>query len=167
METILNFLEKIIYTEIIGKLNLYTLFSNILKYLFVIIVLRFIYLIVKMIYLDISQMKPADSRGAYLHLLNPKETLQFHVQSEYYLKENNTLGRDRSCTISIDYIYLSKEHARIFKQGDAYYLEDLHSANGTQVNGHDVHGAVLLADKDLISFVKLNFIFMKGDEDEL
>lgn len=167
MEVVFDFLEKIIYTEILGKLNLYTLFSTILKYIFVVIVLRFVYLIVRMIYLDISQMKPGEAQGAYIHLLNPKETLQFHVQSEYYLQDSNVLGRDRSCDIPIDYIYLSKEHARIFKQGDDYYIEDLQSANGTEVNGQEIHRPVLLQDKDLVSFVKLNFIFMKGEDDEL
>lgn len=167
MEKVLDYLEKIIYSDIIGKINLYTLFSTVMKYLFVVIVLRFIYLIVRMIYLDISQMKPRDVEGAYLHLLNPKETLQFHVQSEYYLKDNNIIGKNRNSDIPIDYIYLSKEHARIARDGDEYYIEDLQSANGTHVNGREIHGPTLLQDKDMVSFVKLNFIFMKGDDDEL
>ena len=63
MEKVLDYLEKIIYSDLFGKINLYTLFSTVMKYLFVLIVLRFIYLIVRMIYLDISQMKPSDSEG--------------------------------------------------------------------------------------------------------
>ena len=166
MDRVFSILEKILYTEFIKNINLYTLVSSILKYVFVLIVLRFTYLIVRMIYLDINRSQPGKPTGPYLHLLNQRESLNFHVLSEYFLGEENTLGRERGCTIPIDYIYLSKEHARIFKKGEEFYLEDLGSANGTQLNGEEIRGIVPLEDKDLISFVKLQFIFMKGEEDE-
>lgn len=166
MDQVFSIIERILYTEFIKNLNLYTLVSSILKYVFVVIVLRFTYLIVRMIYLDINSSQPGKPTGTYLRLLNQRENLNFHVLNEYFLGEENTLGRDRTCTIPIDYIYLSKLHARIFKRGDEFFLEDLGSANGSQLNGQEIRGIVPLEDKDVISFVKLQFIFMKGEEDE-
>lgn len=165
MDRLLAILEKILYTDIIKNINLYTLISSLFKYIFVLIVLRFIYLIVRMIYLDISSFGARRASGPYLRLLNQRDSLSFHVENEYPLEDDNIIGKDKGSDIAIDYIYLSKKHARIFKKGAGFYLEDLGSVNGTRVNGKDLKGQVALRDKDLISFVKLEFIFMEGDQD--
>lgn len=164
MDRFVAIIEKLLYTEFIKNINLFTLISSILKYVFVVIVLRFIYLIVRMIYLDISSFQRGKVFGPYLSLLNQRDSLNFHVENQYPLAKENTVGRARSATIAIDYIYLSKEHARIYEEGGQYYIEDLGSINGTRVNGQELRGTVALRDKDLISFVKLEFIFMGGDD---
>ena len=61
--------------------------------------------------------------------------------------------------------FLSKEHAHIFKEGGIYYLEDLHSANGTYLNGEPVGEPVILYPKDIVSLVDVEFIFMSGEGD--
>jgi pSer/pThr/pTyr-binding forkhead associated (FHA) protein len=38
--------------------------------------------------------------------------------------------------------FVSQVHARVFRQGDGYWVEDLGSTNGTLVNGRRVVGAV-------------------------
>ena len=49
------------------------------------------------------------------------------------------VGRSpRNSTLLIDDRTLSREHARIFGDGDAVYIEDLRSTNGTQVNGRRI-----------------------------
>ena len=45
--------------------------------------------------------------------------------------------------------FLSKEHAHIFKEGGIYYLEDLHSANGTYLNESRLE-PVILYPKDIV-----------------
>ena len=53
--------------------------------------------------------------------------------------EGAVIGRSpRNATLLIDDRTLSREHARLFADGDALYLEDLGSTNGTRVNGRAV-----------------------------
>lgn len=164
MEQLVSFIERIFYTKLIGSLDLYTILASLFKYLFVIIVLYFIYLIVKMIYLDIEQM-PSDSRGsgAYLHLITQRNKLSFDVQGEYPLYQTNTIGRDGSNHIAIAYPFLSGKHAIISLRDGVYYLEDLGSANGTLLNGARVEGVLPLKNKDIVSLVDLEFLFMVGE----
>ena len=44
---------------------------------------------------------------------------------------DGTLGRDPSCEFVVDDQSVSRKHARIFRQGDHFYVEDLCSTNGT------------------------------------
>lgn len=163
MERVVNLIERLFYTKIIGNVDLYTIFASLFKYAFVIIVMYFIYLIVRMIYLDIEQVEYGKELGSYLHLITPKKRLPFEVQSEYVLHDVSTIGRDSSNTISIKYPYLSGRHATIFRKEDVYYLEDEASANGTLLNGQAIKGIVPLKNKDIISFVDLEFLVMLGD----
>ena len=45
------------------------------------------------------------------------------------------LGRSETCEIPIDSPTVSRHHARITRQGDAFILDDLGSTLGTYVNG--------------------------------
>lgn len=45
------------------------------------------------------------------------------------------LGRDENCDICLDDTSVSRQHATIMADGDGYVIEDLHSTNGTLVNG--------------------------------
>jgi hypothetical protein len=56
--------------------------------------------------------------------------------TEYNLEEGeNVLGRDDSANINVKIEGVSKKHLKITVHGDAAYLEDLGSSNGTFVNG--------------------------------
>lgn len=60
------------------------------------------------------------------------------------------LGRDPGCDFSLPSRTVSRQHARIRRGADAWYLEDLRSVNGTVVNGRRVTGLVRLEDNDRI-----------------
>jgi pSer/pThr/pTyr-binding forkhead associated (FHA) protein len=46
-----------------------------------------------------------------------------------------TLGRDKTCQVVLAQQAVSRNHARISQEGSLFFLEDLGSAYGTQVNG--------------------------------
>ncbi len=46
-----------------------------------------------------------------------------------------TLGRDKGCQVVLAQQAVSRNHARISQEGNLFFLEDLGSAYGTQING--------------------------------
>ncbi|MBQ9058915.1 MAG: FHA domain-containing protein [Atopobiaceae bacterium] len=60
------------------------------------------------------------------------------------------VGRSPSSDVVISEPYVSATHARFTLQGPALVLEDLHSTNGTLVNGRSITQPVTLRDGDEI-----------------
>ena len=146
---------------------MYAIVSDILKYAFVLVVYIFIYSVVKLVYLDISdarRMNKAEDDGyAYLKLINLRRDLSCRVFESYSLREEATIGRSRKCDIYINNQYLSKEHARVFLEKGKFYIQDLGSTNGTYVNGNPLGThPVKLKDNDKISFGEISFLFVDG-----
>ena len=71
------------------------------------------------------------------------------------------LGRHPECDIVLDAAAVSRQHAQILQEGEDFYIEDLHSRNGTFVNGRLVHGKLLLADGDRLKICDLLFTFYR------
>jgi len=59
------------------------------------------------------------------------------------VKERIVIGRSADCDVRIDSADVSRLHAAITLKGGRFFLEDLGSSNGTQVNGHRVKNAEL------------------------
>ncbi len=72
------------------------------------------------------------------------------------------LGRHPDCDIVLEVGAVSRQHAQILKIGDDYYVEDLHSRNGTFVNEHLVRGRRKLADNEQVRICDLVFVFHGG-----
>jgi pSer/pThr/pTyr-binding forkhead associated (FHA) protein len=73
------------------------------------------------------------------------------------------IGRSKENNIVIDNIAISRKHAQIeFKEGTGYVLRDLHSSNGTFLNGVQIDvNDHELSDGDVIGLAKFE-IFVKG-----
>ncbi|MEJ2150130.1 MAG: FHA domain-containing protein, partial [Chloroflexota bacterium] len=61
-----------------------------------------------------------------------------------------TIGRDPSVDFVVSSPGVSRRHARIMRDGDDYFIEDLGSSNGTFLNGQPVTGPVSLQSGDEI-----------------
>ena len=72
-----------------------------------------------------------------------------------------TIGRVPLNQVVIDNPTISAQHALLARLGDSYWLEDLHSTNGTQVNGVSITDAEL-NDGDKIQFGSVVAIFMRS-----
>jgi hypothetical protein len=85
--------------------------------------------------------------GPALALLSPDERTvrRFRLDGP-----SLTLGRRSSNDISLPDLKVSRRHARFDGQGSAWYITDLHSRNGTRVNGHDVNEQLKLKNGDII-----------------
>ncbi|MFV2067037.1 MAG: SpoIIE family protein phosphatase [Pirellulales bacterium] len=69
------------------------------------------------------------------------------------------LGRHPECDIVLDVAAVSRQHARIIREVDEYFLEDLESRNGTFLNGQEVQGRQALRDGDRVIICDLTFRF--------
>ena len=64
--------------------------------------------------------------------------------------EEAVMGRHPECSIQLESNMVSRRHARVFKNGNVYLIEDLGSGNGTVVNGEKIEGALELKNEDRI-----------------
>lgn len=74
-------------------------------------------------------------------------------------KERNTIGRRANNDLVIDHVAISGQHAVIVAMNNDYFLEDLNSTNGTQVNGQPIKKH-FLRDNDVINLApyKVRFV---------
>ena len=67
------------------------------------------------------------------------------------LADELTIGRSPRCSVSLAADgFVSQVHARLFRRGDEYWVEDLGSTNGTLMNGRKLAGAAPLRKGDVI-----------------
>ena len=72
-----------------------------------------------------------------------------------------TLGRGADCDIQVDRDSVSRKHARVFRSGDAWMVEDLQSTNGSYVNDVPVTRSVM-RDSDFLKIGSAIFKFLAG-----
>ena len=63
------------------------------------------------------------------------------------------IGRDSGNDVQIDNVAVSREHAKIIRDQNYYFIEDLNSTNGTFVNGKRINKK-FLKENDEISIGK-------------
>lgn len=74
-------------------------------------------------------------------------------------KKELTIGRDKSCSISLPHVSVSKCHAKIALEGGRYYILDNGSTNGVVVNNKRITGKTRLQEKDVIVITNSKLIF--------
>lgn len=143
---------------------MYNILSVGSKYVFIIIIYMFIFSIIRLIYLDIKGIsRIKEGSGAYLKLINRKNTLPFKIDEHYDIGSKLTLGRKSNNDIIIKDPFVSKAHFKIIKDEDMYFLEDLKSSNGTFINGNRVMDAVKLSNGNKIKIGNIEFLFVNRE----
>lgn len=145
---------------------MFELISQILKYVFIIIIYLFIFSILRLMYLDIKNIAAAGDAldDSYLKVVNRLDSLNFRMQEHYILNDNITLGRSSKNDIVIKDKFVSKNHLIFLEDNDSYFIKDLSSANGTFVNGVRIepNNPVKLYDNDKIGVGFIQFIFVEN-----
>jgi serine phosphatase RsbU (regulator of sigma subunit)/pSer/pThr/pTyr-binding forkhead associated (FHA) protein len=80
-------------------------------------------------------------------------------------KDSIILGRHPECDIVLDSGAVSRQHARVFQDGGRFYVQDLHSRNGTYLNGKPVVQRQLLHEHDRLAICDIVFAFHHGEAD--
>ncbi|MFA7231278.1 MAG: AAA family ATPase [Victivallaceae bacterium] len=94
----------------------------------------------------------------------------FTVQEGYgksheYVMDGNqvVVGRDSECNIVITKSDASRKHARIFRDGNRFILEDLKSVNGTFVNSTPIADKCEIKHMDIIQIGSCMLVFNDPD----
>lgn len=80
------------------------------------------------------------------------------------LLESMVLGRMPNCDIVLPDHTVSRQHARIVRRNQSFYLEDLQSRNGTYVNGQRITSATRLRDRDRIQLYDISLTYREDSE---
>jgi EAL domain-containing protein (putative c-di-GMP-specific phosphodiesterase class I) len=67
------------------------------------------------------------------------------------------VGRRSDCDLVLDSKHGSQRHAELFARGEALWLRDLDSTNGTSINGHRIAGEHPVCDGDVVHFADAEF----------
>ncbi len=141
---------------------MFELISQVLKYVFILIIYLFIFSIIRLMYLDIKSINKKGSSldTAYLKVVNRLDSLNFKMQEYYILKGTVTIGRSTKSDIVIKDKFVSKDQLTITEEKGSFFLEDLDSANGTYLNGEQVYDIIELRNGDKIGVGLIQFIFV-------
>lgn len=82
-------------------------------------------------------------------------------QTHLIEKDEVIIGREQgSCDIVIDNRQVSRRHARVYRDGEVHFIQDLNSRNGTKVNDRIVEDVRPLADQDRVELAPdILFVF--------
>jgi hypothetical protein len=82
--------------------------------------------------------------------------------AEFDVEREMLIGRSEDCAISIPKdTFASGRHARLVANGGDLWLEDLHSTNGTKVNGRSIDAPRRLEVGDSVEIGKSTFMVAK------
>jgi phosphoserine phosphatase RsbU/P len=95
---------------------------------------------------------------ATIHLLQGPSDNQFY---ELAPQREVVLGRDPTCDVVFPDRRISRRHARIFAQDGGFWIEDLRSVNGVEVNGRKIATRVRLHHEDQVCLHDVVFEFLE------
>jgi diguanylate cyclase (GGDEF)-like protein len=105
--------------------------------------------------------KPVLQRRTVIKVLTGLEAGRVHLMTT----DSLTVGRASTCDLRIDDTSLSRQHCRIRRTNGSYFVEDLESRNGTQVDGVRIKAPVILQDGSLIQLAATTIIMFSHQED--
>ncbi|MHC4840810.1 MAG: FHA domain-containing protein [Planctomycetota bacterium] len=104
---------------------------------------------------EATQQSPA--LAAMVHVFNGQEIKVYPMLGVEYI-----IGRVKSCHIQVtDDSSISRQHARIYRQGVVFLVEDLGSSNGTLLNGKEVSRPTELRVGDEVEVGSQKFRFKR------
>ena len=122
---------------------------------FIVILYVIIYYALKIMYKDVKnggkRRRPSNSNKHYgLEVISVDDNLDLKEGSMIPIRSDLTIGRKEGNSIVLLDQHVSGTHAEIIVRNNKVYLEDLHSTNGTFLNGKRISGKVQLSNKDEI-----------------
>lgn len=90
--------------------------------------------------------------------------LRFGLEELDLAERETTIGREPTCTITVDDDLVSRKHAVFRRLADHVEVEDLKSRNGTRVNGVAIHAPTRLVHGDRVRIGPRELVFYDADQ---
>lgn len=78
-------------------------------------------------------------------------------------RRETVIGRHPMCDVVLAEGAVSRKHVRITREGEEFFVEDLGSLNGTQINGVSIEGRQPLVDQDRVQVQHVTMRFHESD----
>src|SRR5262245_47129810 len=88
---------------------------------------------------DASKDAEKPARTAIVWLRSDGESLTSWLTG----RDELVVGRDADCAVTLDAPLISRRHARLRRTGSSWFIEDLDSRNGVNLNGEAVKQAAI------------------------
>lgn len=107
-----------------------------------------------------AAIRTTSSMSAFIHGVRDawRSPLQDRLRLPADTGHRYLLGRARDCELLLSSPTVSRRHARLHHSPDGWVLTDLHSTNGTRVNGWLVTKPEPLRPGDLVTFGSQTFL---------
>jgi pSer/pThr/pTyr-binding forkhead associated (FHA) protein len=130
-------------------------FYQLLRLLLFIILYGFIGVVIWIIWQDIKSTRQLISLT-----LSAKGTLIDTSNDQYYnVTPVTSVGRSAGNTVILQDTTVSMQHALITRRDAMWWLEDLESRNGTQLNSQPVKNPTVISNGDIVTIGRYNFNF--------
>ena len=130
-------------------------FYQLLRLLLFIILYGFIGVVIWIIWQDIKSTRQLISLS-----LSAKGTLIDTSNDQYYnVTPVTSVGRSAGNTVILQDTTVSMQHALITRRDAMWWLEDLESRNGTQLNSQPVKNPTVISNGDIVTIGRYNFNF--------
>ena len=135
-------------------MSLDTLYQ-LLRYALFIILYGFIGVVIWIIWQDVKSTRQLISLS-----LSAKGTLIDTSNDQYYnVTPVTSVGRSAGNTVILQDTTVSMQHALITRRDAMWWLEDLESRNGTQLNSQPVKTPTVISNGDIVTIGRYNFNF--------
>ncbi|MFL2651355.1 MAG: FHA domain-containing protein [Anaerolineales bacterium] len=135
-------------------MSLDTLYQ-LLRYALFIILYGFIGVVIWIIWQDVKSTRQLISLS-----LSAKGTLIDTSNDQYYnVTPVTSVGRSAGNTVILQDTTVSMQHALITRRDAMWWLEDLESRNGTQLNSQPVKNPTVISNGDIVTIGRYNFNF--------
>jgi len=154
---------------------LFAIFLALLRYIFLVFLLLFIFGLVRWMINDLrhephpaglppeqpqEKKKQGEKAGGRI-IVADSPLPELRPGDFFSIGREMVIGRSGNSDVVINDSFASTRHARVYEKDGQYWLEDLGSTNGTFLNGVQLKKPVVLADGDGLKVGGVTFRFVR------
>lgn len=128
-------------------------FVLILRILFIFLLYFFVFQVIRVISRDLRSSAQSDQPTTSMHgalLIDDPGESDLLRGELFHLDPVTVIGRHPKATISLDVTFVSSEHAQVSWERGSWWVTDLHSTNGTYVNGQRIEVPTRISNGDVV-----------------